>query len=163
MLATVPIAAGQAAVYSETSLSSGTYSVTASYSGDGSFLPSASTGAPVSIAVSDLNLALGGDNNKAVVPGGAVTDNFPLSPVVTSTFIYDVTLTATGLPPGATYTFSPATIRAGSGTLPVAFTVQTAKTTAMSHRIPGLPGPRGSSWSSVYCFHWQAQSASAHG
>jgi Bacterial Ig-like domain (group 3)/FG-GAP-like repeat/FG-GAP repeat len=137
VLATVTLTAGQAAVYSETSLSSGTYSVTASYSGDGSFLPSASTGAPVSITVSDLNLALGGDNNKSVVPGGAVTYNFPLSPVVTSTFIYDVTLTATGLPPGATYTFSPATIPAGSGTLPVAFTVQTAKSTAMLQRAPG--------------------------
>jgi hypothetical protein len=137
VLATVTIVAGQPAVYSETGLSSGTYSVTASYSGDGNFLPGASTGAPVSITVSDLDLALGGDNNKSVVPGGAVTYNFPLSPVVTSTFIYSVALTATGLPPGATYTFSPASIPAGSGTLPVAFTVQTAKTTAMLHRAPG--------------------------
>ena len=136
VLATVTIVAGQPAVYSETGLSSGAYSVTASYSGDGSFLPSASTGAPISITVSDLDLALGSDNNKSVVPGGAVTYNFPLSPVVTSTFIYSVALTATGLPPGATYTFSPPTIPAGSGTLPVAFTVQTAKTTAMLHRAP---------------------------
>jgi hypothetical protein len=137
VLATVTIVAGQPAVYSETSLPSGTYSVTASYSGDGNFLPGASTGAPISITVSDLDLALGGDNNKSVVPGGAVTYNFPLSPVVTSTFIYSVALTATGLPPGATYTFSPASIPAGSGTLPVAFTVQTAKTTAMLHSAPG--------------------------
>jgi Bacterial Ig-like domain (group 3) len=134
VLATVTIVAGQPAVYSETALSSGAYSVTASYSGDGNFLPSASTGAPISITVSDLDLALGSDNNKSVVPGGAVTYNFPLSPVVTSTFIYNVTLTATGLPPGATYTFSPATIPAGSGALPVAFTVQTARSTAMLHR-----------------------------
>jgi sugar lactone lactonase YvrE len=137
VLATVTIVPGQPAVYSESGLSSGTYSVTASYSGDGNFLPGASTGAPVSITVSDLDLALGGDNNKSVVPGSAVTYNFPLSPVVTSTFIYSVALTATGLPPGATYTFSPSTIPAGSGTLPVAFTVQTAKTTAMLHRTPG--------------------------
>ena len=57
--------------------------------------------------------------------------------MLTSTFLYSVALTATGLPPGATYTFSPASIPAGSGTLPVAFTVQTAKTTAMLHRAPG--------------------------
>jgi sugar lactone lactonase YvrE len=137
VLATVTIVAGQPAVYSETGLSSGTYSVTASYSGDGNFLPGASTGAPVSITVSDLDLALGGDKNKSVVPGGAVTYNFPLSPVVTSTFLYSVALTATGLPPGATYTFSPASIPAGSETLPVAFTVQTAKSTAVLHRAPG--------------------------
>jgi sugar lactone lactonase YvrE len=137
VLATVTIVPGQPATYSETGLSSGTYSVTATYSGDGSFLPGASAGAPISITVSDLDLALGSDNNKSVVPGGAVTYNFPLSPVVTSTFIYSVALTATGLPPGATYTFSPTTIPAGSGSLPVAFTVQTAKTAAMLHRAPG--------------------------
>jgi hypothetical protein len=79
VLATVTIVASQPAVYSETGLSSGLYSVTASYSGDGSFLPSASTGAPISITVSDLDLAIGGDKNKTVVPGGAVTYNFPLS------------------------------------------------------------------------------------
>jgi hypothetical protein len=66
-----------------------------------------------------------------------VTYNFPLSPVVTSTFIYSVALTATGLPPGATYTFSPATIPAGSGTQHVAFTVQTAKSSALLQRTPG--------------------------
>jgi large repetitive protein len=137
VLATVTIVASQPAVYSETGLSSGLYSVTASYSGDGSFLPSASTGAPISITVSDLDLAIGGDKNKTVVPGGAVTYNFPLSPVLTPTFLYNVALTATGLPPGATYTFSPASIPAGSGTVPVAFTVQTAKTTAMLHRTAG--------------------------
>jgi large repetitive protein len=137
VLGTVAIVAGRPAVYSDTSLSSGTYSVTATYSGDGNFLPAGSMGAPVSITVSDLDLALGGDNNKSVVPGGAVAYNFPLSPVVTSTFIYNVALTATGLPPGATYTFSPSTIPAGSGTLPVAFTVQTAKNTAILHGAPG--------------------------
>ena len=137
VLATLTILAGQPTVHSETSLSSGTYSVIATYSGDSNFLPGASTGAPATISVSDLNLALGGDNNKSVVPGGAVAYNFPLSPVVTPTFIYDVALTATGLPPGATYTFSPATIPAGSGTLPVAFTAQTAKTTALLHRNSG--------------------------
>jgi hypothetical protein len=141
VLATVTIVPGQPAVYSETGLASGTYSVTASYSGDGSFLPSASTGAPVSITISTLDLALGGDNNKTVVPGAAVTYNFPLSPVLTPTFLYTVALTATGLPPGATYTFSPASIPAGSGPIPVAFTVQTAATTGMlrASKTPKTP------------------------
>jgi hypothetical protein len=137
VLATVTIVAGQPGVYTETGLSSGAYSVTASYSGDASFLPSASTGAPISITVSDLSLALSGGNNKSVVPGGAVSYNFTLSPVITSTFLNSVALTATGLPPGATYTFSPSTIPAGSESLPVAFTVQTAKTTAILRRAPG--------------------------
>jgi hypothetical protein len=136
-VATATVGVGGQATYSDTALADGPHNLTAAYSGDTLFLPSVSTGAGVAITVGDLNLALGGDKNKTVVPGGAVTYNFPLSPVVTSTFIYNVTLTASGLPPGATYTFSPATIPAGSGTLPVAFTVQTAKTTAMLHRSSG--------------------------
>jgi hypothetical protein len=136
VLATVTIVAGQPAVYSDPALSSGPYSVTATYSGDTSFLPSVSSGAPIAITVGNLNLALGGDNNKTVVPGGAVTYNFPLSPLVTPTFLYVVHLTASGLPPGATYTFTPASIPAGSGPIPVAFTVQTAAPTAMLGR-PG--------------------------
>jgi hypothetical protein len=136
-VATATVGAGGQATYSDTALADGSHSLTAAYSGDTRFLPSVSSGAGVAITVGNLNLALGGDNNKSVVPGGAVTYNFPLSPVVTPTFIYSVALTATGLPPGATYTFSPSTIPAGSGTLPVAFTVQTAKSTAMLHRAPG--------------------------
>jgi hypothetical protein len=53
-----------------------------------------------------------------------------------------VNLTATGLPPGATYTFTPASIPAGSGPIPVAFTVQTAAPTAMLGR-PANRAPRG--------------------
>jgi hypothetical protein len=137
VIATVAVVTNGQASYSVTSLAQGSHSLTAVYSGDGNFQASTSTGTGTAITVGNINLALGGDNNKSVVPGGAVTYNFPLSPVVTSTFIYSVALTATGLPPGATYTFSPSTIPAGSGTLPVAFTVQTAKTTAMLHRAPG--------------------------
>jgi hypothetical protein len=139
-VATATVGAGGQATYSDTALADGSHNLTAAYSGDTRFLPSVSTGAGVAITVGNLDLALGGDNNKSVVPGGAVTYNFPLSPVVTSTFIYSVALTATGLPPGATYTFSPSTLPAGSGTLPVAFTVQTAKSTAMLHRDPRSSG-----------------------
>jgi len=133
-VATAPIGPGGQVIYSDSTLADGSHSLTAAYSGDTRFLPSLSSGAPIAITVGNLNLALGGDNNKTVVPGGAVTYNFPLSPLVTPTFLYVVHLTATGLPPGATYTFSPASIPAGSGPIPVAFTVQTAAPTAMLGR-----------------------------
>jgi hypothetical protein len=88
--------------------------------------------------VGNINLNLGNDQNQSVIPGGVASYTFPLSPVVTPTFLYDVKLTATGLPPGATYTFSPATIPAGSATLPVTLRVQTAKGTAsLSSPPPG--------------------------
>jgi hypothetical protein len=141
-IATAPVGPGGQVVYSDSALADGSHSLTAAYSGDTSFLPSVSTGAPIAITVGNLNLALGGDNNKTVVPGGAVTYNFPLSPLVTPTFLYVVHLTASGLPPGATYTFTPASIPAGSGPIPVAFTVQTAAPTAML----GRPRKGGSPW-----------------
>ena len=143
---------GQAAA-SVTTLADGPHSLTAAYSGDVNFLASESSGAAVAITVGDLNLALGGDKNKTVVPGAAVTYNFPLSPVVTPTFIYNVQLTATGLPPGATYTFSPSLIPAGSTSLPVAFTVQTAKQTGLNS-LPANPSWTGSNgkWITLAAF-----------
>jgi hypothetical protein len=58
---------------------------------------------------------------------------------VTPTFLYVVHLTASGLPPGATYTFTPASIPAGRGPIPVAFTVQTAAQTVTGRPMNGRP------------------------
>jgi hypothetical protein len=129
-IANVPVAMNGQASYSISSLGQGSHNLTAAYSGDGSFQPSTSTGTGIAITVGNINLDLGNDQNQSVIPGGVASYTFPLSPVVTPTFLYDVKLTATGLPPGATYTFSPATIPAGSSTLPVTLAVQTAKGTA---------------------------------
>lgn len=128
LLGTIPVASG-VAVYSTTSLGDGVHTITATYSGDTNYLSSTSS-TSATITVADLNLDLGGDKNKSVTPGAAVAYSFPLSPLVTPTFLYDVQLTASGLPPGATYTFSPSTIPAGSGTTPTVLTVQTAKNSA---------------------------------
>ena len=141
VIATAAVGTGGMAVASDSTLADGHHKLIATYTGDSSFQPAASSGAAISITVADLDLALGGDNNQTVLPGASVTYNFPLSPLVTTTFLYDVTLTASGLPPGATYTFSPAGIPAGSGPLPVAFTVQTAKPVALSR-----PGERSHPW-----------------
>jgi hypothetical protein len=141
VIATAAVGTAGIAAASESTLADGQHNLTATYSGDSTFQPGASSGAGISITISDLDLALGGDNNQTVLPGAAVTYNFPLSPLVTPTFLYEVTLTANGLPPGATYTFSPASIPAGSGPLGVAFTVQTAKPVAL-----GRPGERGRTW-----------------
>jgi hypothetical protein len=138
-VATAPVGPGGQVTYSDSTLADGSHSLTAAYSGNTSFLPSVSSGAPVAITVGNLNLALGGDKNKTVVPGGAVTYNFPLSPLVTPTFLYVVHLTASGLPPGATYTFTPASIPAGRGPIPVAFTVQTAAQTVTGRPMNGRP------------------------
>jgi hypothetical protein len=143
VLETVAVGTSGQASYSVTSLAQGSHSLTSAYSGDANFQASASTGTGVAITVGNINLNLGNDQNQSVIPGGVASYTFPLSPVVTPTFLYDVKLTATGLPPGATYTFSPATIPAGSATLPVTLTVQTAKGT-----VSLSPPPHGGSQNS---------------
>ena len=130
LLGTVALGINGSASFTTTALPSGIHPITGIYSGDANYLTSTSSSASANITVGTINLDLGGDQNKKVVPGASVAYNFPLSPLVTPTFLYDVKLTATGLPPGATYTFSPASIPAGSGSVPVTLTVQTAKTTA---------------------------------
>jgi hypothetical protein len=51
-----------------------------------------------------------------------------------------LTLSATGLPTGATATFSPATIQAGSAVTPVTLTIQTSSQTARNQK-PSSGGP----------------------
>jgi hypothetical protein len=143
VLATVPLGSNGQATYSVTTLANGSHSLTATYSGDAYFQPGGSTGAAIAITIGNLNLDLGADQNQSVLPGATVAYKFPLSPLVTPTFLYDVHLTATGLPPGATYTFSPALIPAGSASLPVTMTIQTAKGVA-SLGTPATSGRQGS-------------------
>jgi hypothetical protein len=119
-LSTVTVNAGAASL-STSSLAPGvTHSLSAVYSGDANFLTSSSTAATV--AVAPLNFTLTSiSGSAAAVPGGTAAYNMMLSPGSGSTFPNPVTLSATGLPPGSTVTFHPATIPAGSG--PTAFTM----------------------------------------
>ncbi len=144
LLGTSALNVNAVATYTTTSLGDGSHTITAAYSGDANYLASTSSSTAAIVTVADVNLNLGGDQNQSVVPGAAVSYNFPLSPLVTPTFLYDVHLTATGLPPGATYTFTPATIPAGSASMPVTLTVQTAKNVA-SLSSPSKPGGRNTS------------------
>ena len=65
-----------------------------------------------------------------VRPGASATYAFLLTPQAGATFPQAVTLSVSGLPPGATYSFSPATIPAHSAAAGATLTVQTATTVA---------------------------------
>jgi sugar lactone lactonase YvrE len=133
LLATVPLTNG-VAVLSTTSLSIATHSITAVYSGDTNFV--SVTSAAQSITVQDFNLAISVSSGSASVtsvtalPGGTAVYTFTLSPVGSTTFPATVTLSASGLPAGATATFSPATLAAGTGSTNVTMTIQLPSTTA---------------------------------
>ncbi len=69
-------------------------------------------------------------SSKTVAPGGLATFDLMLTPGVRNTFANAVTFSAAGLPSGATATFAPATIAAGSKATPVVLTIQTSTQTA---------------------------------
>jgi hypothetical protein len=135
---TTSTALGQAAVTGGTatlttsSMAVGMHSVTAMYSGDAEF--NAATSEPVSELVEDFSLQLstgsGSVTSVTTLPGGAAVFTFTISPVGASTFPAAVQLAATGLPAGATYTFAPSSLAAGSGAQTVTLTVQVPQTTA---------------------------------
>jgi hypothetical protein len=63
-----------------------------------------------------------------VMPGHSASFTIMVSPLNSTTFGNSVTLVASGLPAGATATFSPASIAAGAGATTVTMTIQTALT-----------------------------------
>ena len=128
----VPLTNGVASL-SVTTLTVGTHSITAIYSGDTNFVTL--TSAAVSEQVDDFNLTIStsasGSTAQTVVPGGTASYSFTLSPTGTATFPASVNLTVTGLPTGATYTITPSILAAGAGSTPVILTITVPRQTAM--------------------------------
>ncbi len=125
VLGTVPVTAAGTATLSLSTLPTGVLSLTASYGGDNNYLSSGSTSTVAQ--VEDFAIApTAGTPSVAVVPGASVNFSLALTPA-TGGFLSSITLTATGLPPGATYSFSPATVTPGSAVTSTVLTVQTAK------------------------------------
>jgi hypothetical protein len=81
-------------------------------------------------------------SNPTVQPGGLLTYTITLTPRPTPKFLDPVTLGTSGLPAGATATFSPTTVAAGSGTTTVTLTIQLASQTARNEK-PFSGGPLG--------------------
>jgi hypothetical protein len=89
-----------------------------------------SVGLPFTLTTSTGTTGGSTGTSASVAPGAPATFNFTLTPGAGGTFPDAITFSVTGLPTGATATFSPATIAAGSAVTPVTLTIQTATTTA---------------------------------
>jgi len=129
-----------------------THSITATYTaGSANFTGSAS--GTLTEAVADFTIAAqsGTLQNASITvqPGAAGQYTFILSPQSpATTFPTAITLTVSGLPPGATYSFSPsATIAAGAGATTETLTIQTAQTT--SQNSPNTGGRLASRLASI--------------
>jgi hypothetical protein len=129
------------AAYATSNLVTGLHQIVAVYSGDSNFAPS--TSAPVPNTVEDFTNTNSGAASQNVFPGAATTYTFTLAPVSATTFLDDVTVAVDGLPPGSTYTFSPSTIKAGSGSTQITLNVQTSSSLSAQNREPqNGPAPR---------------------
>jgi hypothetical protein len=116
-IGTQSLASGSASI-AITALSVGTHSITAVYGGDPNFTGSSSS--VLLQVVQDFNVNIvsdpsnpGGSTNQTIVPGQTATFKFSVLPVA-GLFNYPITLSVTGLPPGASAVFTPSTISLSS-------------------------------------------------
>ena len=130
----VALAKSADAAYATNGLTTGSHQIVAVYSGDASF--SASTSAPVTYIVQDFTNAVDGAASQNVFPGDTTSYKFDLAPLGATTFLSDLNLAVAGLPPGTTYTVTPATIAAGSGTTSVVLNVVTSSSLSAQNRLP---------------------------
>lgn len=129
-LGTAQILSSPTASVIVTSLQAGTHSVTAVYSGSANL--AGSTSASVSELIGDFDFSIAsngtdtstGSVNQTVTPGQPATFAFNIQPLA-GPFNFPVTLSATGLPPGATVTFSPQIVTVGPKQGSFTMTIQT--------------------------------------
>jgi hypothetical protein len=106
-----------------------------------SFTVAAAPAAPAGFTLTTTSSGSGGGG---VLPGGAAAFNLMLAPGSGTTYPDALTLSAAGLPAGATATFSPATIPAGSGATAVTMTIQTVNMQTAHSETPSRSGQLGS-------------------
>lgn len=110
------------ASYTTSSLTAGTHMLTALYSGDATFAPA--IGSSTLQVAADFTIDPSGTSVTAQA-GNAAILSYTLSPSNGAvTFPSAVTFAVQGLPPGATYSFSPTSVAAGSASTSVTLTVQ---------------------------------------
>jgi hypothetical protein len=120
-------------------LAVGGYSIAVSEAADANYAAVSGTGTLTVVSAPDFSFSATGTTYQSVIPGNAATFNFTLAPLY-ATYPGGVTFSASGLPPGATYTFTPSTVLATGTSQTVVFTVQTAKPlAAATHHLPWLP------------------------
>jgi hypothetical protein len=133
LLGTVPITSGTA-TYTTASLAPGvTHSISAVYSGDANFTGStSSTTASVTVAPLDFTMTITGPSSATAIPGQSISYQVMVNPLYGS-YAGTVNFAVTGLPPGASVTFSPSSIAANGGPQTITVTITAAAANAASH------------------------------
>lgn len=121
------------ATFTTSSLAVGVHSITAVYGGDSNFSPL--TSSALTETVTSAYTVTAPSTPVPVAPGGAATINITVPPLG-GPFDSAVTLSASGLPPGATATFNPPTVTPGTAGAQTVMTIQLATLAA------GIPARR---------------------
>jgi hypothetical protein len=121
----------------------GTVVLSASQAASGNYAPATLT-TKFTVAVAFTIGATASDTTATVQSGGEATYTFTLTPQSMPVLLDPVTLSASGLPAGATATFSPATAAKGSGTTSVTLTIQTSGSQTARNEKPSSGGSLGS-------------------
>jgi YVTN family beta-propeller protein len=104
---------GTTATFTTTTLVIGTHQITAVYSGDSNYnTASSAVLSQIVTAASDFAVAAT-PPTQIIPPGASATYNVSITSVI-APFTNQVTLTATGLPAGATYTYTPPAVAPGA-------------------------------------------------
>jgi hypothetical protein len=135
---------GSAILAGVTLAGAGTHTITANYAGvPSTFLASSQTTtiSAVSVTVTTTFTITAPTTPVAVAPGGVAT--IPITvPPLGGAFDNAVTLSASGLPPGATATFNPATVTPGSAGATTVLTIRLAALAAGSVPANEIPANR---------------------
>ncbi|MDR3746514.1 MAG: FG-GAP-like repeat-containing protein [Acidobacteriaceae bacterium] len=117
------------AIYTTSGLSTSKHSISASYSGDAVFTSASSS--VLSQTIEDFAFVPAiGSGSATASAGGTVTYTLNFAPSVGTTFAGPISFAVSGLPSGATATFSPATLPANSAASSVTLTVTLPSQTA---------------------------------
>jgi trimeric autotransporter adhesin len=143
LLGTATVNSSGVATFTIASLPDGADAITAVYSGNTAF--AASTSSAVTETITAAYAVTAPVTSFAAAQGSSVVVNVTVPPLGGS-FNNVVTMSATGLPPGATATFNPPTVTPGATGAPTALTIQllSASTAAsrpadQQHKIPFAP------------------------
>lgn len=140
---TYTVASGPATITGSTVtlIGVGTVVLNANQAASGNYVAATAT-TSFTVAAPNFTLASGTSSGSATTTaGGTATYSLVITPPTGAVFPDAITFAATGLPVGATATFAPATVPAGSGTTTVTLTIQTTASQATNIENPFTGGP----------------------
>jgi hypothetical protein len=120
------------ASFAISTLAAGSHSITAVYSGDNNLTSTTSSALVEVIQNFTITPPTGGSLTATAQPGGQATYKLDFSPPSGQTFPAAINLAISGMPAGATATFSPASLPAGAGATTVTLTINLPASAEMS-------------------------------